>query len=597
MQTSLAGVRLLVQFTLSMIRPFWASVCVMIFVSAFWAFSKVTQPYLLKVLLDALIHTTAVVPIVPIALYIALFLMIALVGQVYRLVIEIYMIPRLRESIVHYCFSKMLQQSHQFYQNRFAGALGTQINDLQMGISELVLMVIDRFFAHTLTLVLTIYTLTKVHLVFGMIMSAWIMVFLATSLFFSRFIVHLSDAWAFSLSTLTGTMVDVFSNMFAVRLFAQQKNEEKRLISLVDETILHEQRLEKSNFILGSVYDFSFCLIQLFNMYFLLKDHQQGIITIGDFILVMTLNITVVDFLWKFTKDFSRFSKLLGRMVQALRAVEAPPHIQDASNATPLTVTHGEIIFDHVTFHYHGVGNIFHELSLTIAPGQKVGLVGYSGSGKSTFAHLLVRLYDVTSGRILIDGQDISLVTHVSLMDAIAFIPQDPTLFHRSIIENIRYGDSTATDEQVHEAARLAHADHFIRKLPEGYGTQVGERGVKLSGGQRQRIVIARALLKKGPILIFDEATSQLDSVTENYIQESLTTIMRGRTTLVIAHRLSTLIAMDRILVFEHGEIVQDDSHERLLLVDGPYKKMWKAQIGGFLPENIQEEVIRESSN
>ncbi len=211
--------------------------------------------------------------------------------------------------------------------------------------------------------------------------------------------------------------------------------------------------------------------------------------------------------------------------------------------------------------------------------------MGYSGSGKSTFVNLILRLYDITSGHIYIDDQDIREVTQDSLHKVIGMIPQDPSLFHRSLRENIHYGRPEATDKEVIEAAKHGHAHEFIEALPHGYDSLVGERGVRLSGGQRQRIAIARAILKNAPILILDEATSQLDSVTESYIQDSLWEVMEGKTTIVIAHRLSTLLHMDRILVFDRGKIVADGTHQELLTKGGLYKTLWDAQVGGFLPE------------
>ena len=212
--------------------------------------------------------------------------------------------------------------------------------------------------------------------------------------------------------------------------------------------------------------------------------------------------------------------------------------------------------------------------------------MGYSGSGKTTFVNLILRFFDIDSGRILIDGQDIKTVTEESLHSQIAMIPQDPILFHRSLLENIRYGLLDATEEQIIESSKMAHCHEFIEKLPEGYQTLVGERGIKLSGGQRQRIAIARAILKNAPILILDEATSSLDSVTENYIQESLALLMQNRTCLVVAHRLSTLFHMDRILVFNEGQVIEDGSHSELISENGHYAALWSMQAGGFLDEN-----------
>jgi ATP-binding cassette subfamily B protein len=260
-----------------------------------------------------------------------------------------------------------------------------------------------------------------------------------------------------------------------------------------------------------------------------------------------------------------------------------PLDLTDATDAKDIHIIKGEIQFDHVSFTYKNTKTLFKDKSVTISPGQKVGLVGYSGGGKTTFVNLILRLYDVDNGCIQIDGQDIATVTQDSLRAHIGMIPQDSSLFHRSLMENIRYGRTDATDDEVIEAAKRAHAHEFIEQLPEGYASLVGERGIKLSGGQRQRIAIARAMLKNAPILILDEATSALDSVTEHVIQVAITDLMQGKTSLVIAHRLSTLLHMDRILVFDKGKIVEDGTHSELLAKAGLYKTLWDAQVGGFL--------------
>jgi ATP-binding cassette subfamily B protein len=254
-------------------------------------------------------------------------------------------------------------------------------------------------------------------------------------------------------------------------------------------------------------------------------------------------------------------------------------------------VDKGEISFKNVQFHYKGATPLFESMNITIHAGQKVDLVGYSGSGKTSFVNLILRLFDINGGQILIDNQDISKVTQDSLRENIGMIPQDPSLFHRSLAENIRYGKPHASDVEVIDAAKRAHAHEFIEKLPNGYESLVGERGVKLSGGQRKRVAIARAILKNAPILILDEATSQLDSVNENYIQKSLHELMAGKTTIVIAHRLSTLLHMDRILVFDAEKIVEDGTHGELLAKSSLYKTLWDAQVGGFLPDRHEENL------
>lgn len=279
-----------------------------------------------------------------------------------------------------------------------------------------------------------------------------------------------------------------------------------------------------------------------------------------------------------------------GNLEQSLKIILSPIKVNDCENATELQVKNGEIIFNDVSFGY-GEKPLFKNQNVTINPFEKVGLVGYSGSGKTTFVNLILRIYDLNSGTITIDGQNIKNVTQDSIRKNIALIPQDATLFHRTLMENIKYGKPEATESEIFEAAKKAFAHDFILSLEKKYDSMVGERGIKLSGGQRQRIAIARAFLKNSPILILDEATSQLDSVTENVIQKSLTELMKNKTTVVIAHRLSTLLQMDRILVFDKGTIVQDGTHADLLSKPGLYKNLWNAQVGGFLPDKLIQEV------
>jgi ATP-binding cassette subfamily B protein len=388
---------------------------------------------------------------------------------------------------------------------------------------------------------------------------------------------------------ITGKMVDKLSNILSIRLFARSKEEGTSLSKTLDDAVKAEQKLQWGYFWIWFFYGYAFVTLQGINLYFLIKGRQEGWISVGDFVVVLGINTAIADFLWELAQDLSQFSKLWGRATQALRTLQVLPEIQDKAEASVLKVTQGKIVFDAVKFNYKGATPIFSDKSVAINSGQKVGLVGYSGGGKSTFVNLILRLYDVTDGRILIDGQDIRDVTQDSLHSMIATIPQDPSLFHRSLIENIRYGRMDATNEEVIEAAKHAHAHEFITKLPQGYESLVGERGVKLSGGQRQRIAIARAILKNAPILILDEATSQLDSITESHIQESLWELMQNKTTLVIAHRLSTLLQMDRILVFDQGKIVEDGTHQALLSKEGLYKTLWDSQVGGFLGDEENE--------
>jgi ABC-type multidrug transport system fused ATPase/permease subunit len=269
--------------------------------------------------------------------------------------------------------------------------------------------------------------------------------------------------------------------------------------------------------------------------------------------------------------------------------LEMPHDVQDITTATPLNVDKGRVTFRDVDFYFHETRPVLTRFNFAIESGEKVALVGPSGAGKTTITKLLLRLYDLKAGALEIDGQNIAHVTQDSLRNAIAFVPQEPVLFHRTLMDNIRYGRRDATDEEVIEAAKQAHCHEFIATLPQGYQTFVGERGVKLSGGERQRVAIARAILKNAPILVLDEATSSLDSESESLIQDALKTLMKGKTVIVIAHRLSTIMNMDRIVVMDGGSIVDQGTHAELLTKDGLYQKLWSIQAGGFLSGLAEE--------
>jgi len=442
---------------------------------------------------------------------------------------------------------------------------------------------IHRLMACFLVLSFALYNMSLIHIKFAVALGVWVFIFLGISLILVFRNQHLAYEVTDARAVVTGSIVDVLTNMMSVRLFAAKKFENKYLKRLLDDSVQKDQMRDWFFLKLHAFQGTSFLLLQAVCFWWLLLGLTSKTITPGDFVLILTLNLRIVETFWNIAKDMRDFWEKSGDVVQGLAIVQTPIEIQDKPDAKKLVVTKGEIVFENVQFQYCGAESLFEHESVIIKSGQKVGLVGYSGSGKTTFVNLILRIFDVTAGNIKIDGQDIRNVTQESLHENIAMISQDPLLFHRSIFENILYGRKDATNEEVIAAAKRAYAHEFIVTLSCGYDTQVGERGVRLSGGQRQRIVIARAMLKNAPILILDEATSQLDSVTEAEIQDSLWDLMQNKTTLVIAHRLSTLLSMDRILVFDKGSIVEDGSHEELVKRGGLYKQLWEAQIGGFL--------------
>jgi len=577
----------ILSYIVKAIKPFPLPIFSMVMAAVIWAVDLSLRAYLLKVILNRLAsseqHNIFVNLIVPIIFYLGLYLLLSMSFRLYNYFVEIKMIPALRAKIANDALELLVDKSQNFYQNNFSGSLTNKVNDLTSSVPAIVRIVIDRFFSHGLALCIAIITLWQVNIHFALGMLIWAVVLITGAWIYSKHISVLAIKWSESASTITGNLVDVLSNILSVRLFSAKSQEQKSLGGVFQNAVNAERQLEWAYLWMWIYISVSSLILQSFNFYFLIKGREEGWITVGDFAVVLLINISIADFFWELTKDFSEFSKLLGRITQALKIVLDKPEFQDLPGAYELKVTKGTISFDRVLFHYKGVTPLFHNKSIIIEAGQKVGLVGYSGSGKSTFVNLILRLYDVSGGRLLIDGQDIRECTQDSLRKNIAMIPQDPSLFHRTLIENIRYGRIDANDDSVVEAAKKAHAHEFIVKLPQGYNSLVGERGVKLSGGQRQRIAIARAILKNAPILILDEATSALDSVVESDIQQSLWDLMQGKTTIVIAHRLSTLLHMDRILVFDMGKIVEDGTHTELLAMNGIYKTLWEAQVGGFL--------------
>lgn len=590
--------RQIFHFIFNIAKQFQFPLAIMICATIMRAVDVAVRPYILKIIINRIASHPGENPFVflavPVGLYILQIFIMATMYRLYNYYVEINMIPDMRQKITTHVFDYLLNQSHSFFQDHTAGGLTNQVKNVGFDVPDILQLIIDRFLWNSIMLVIAIFALWSVQVTFALIMFCWSTFFITISFFFLNRLQKLSAQWSELNNRVTGREVDVISNMLGVRLFAHKKYESAGLDHELTEAKHAEQKVSWIYFIIFSFYDYSFVIMQAFSLFFLMRGWQMGKVSVGDFALVLSFNTTIVDSLWLLTKDLSQYAKYMGRVGQALYTFLQPIAIKDAPSAKELTITKGEIRFDKVRFKYKGAEPLFQGKTVTILPGQKVGLVGYSGSGKTTFINLILRLYDISSGRILIDNQDIKEITQESLHRSIATIPQETSLFARSVYANIQYGKLSATPEEVEDAARKAHAHEFIMTLPEGYKTVVGERGTKLSGGQRQRISIARATLKNAPILILDEATSALDTMTERLIQESLTEIMQGKTTLVVAHRLSTLLYMDRILVFEKGKIIQDGSHQELVEKPGLYQILWNAQVDGFLPERSLEEGVEE---
>ncbi|MGR9176424.1 ABC transporter ATP-binding protein [Rhizobium leguminosarum] len=395
-------------------------------------------------------------------------------------------------------------------------------------------------------------------------------------------------------SLISGALTDIYGNIQMVKQFAAEDSEAgalRKIMSKGVDTLHHEQRIYRTTELVVISLNMVLWLVMLGIGFWGLFDR---FLTVGDFAATVYILQRLSAGSFTFLQMGQQIFRALGTIKDAMPVMTTPPTITDRPDAAELTVSRGEICFENVRFAYKSGKPVIDDLSLTVRPGEKVGLVGPSGAGKTTLVSLLLRFYDIEDGAILIGGQDIRAVTQASLRRAIGVIAQDVALLHRSVGDNIRYGRPEATTDEIEAVAKMASADVFIADLSDGEGRSgydafVGDRGIKLSGGQRQRVAIARVLLKDAPILVLDEATSALDSESEAAIQERLNLVMEGKTVIAIAHRLSTIARMDRIVVLDHGRIVEEGSPDELVERDGLFARLWKRQTGGFIPEDIDE--------
>lgn len=556
--------------------------CAMFFI----ALQQNVVSFLLKLIIDSLSNANSYSTVFVVCCYIIVQFSFIPTWAIYD--VCNYKANAIKNDITNMFIERIKQYDISFFQNAFSGDIASKIKDAGEMFVQMSYTAFEHFLECSLTILIAAILLCTVHWAFSLTILLWVIIFVSYFTIKSSFISKTSSEISELSSRILGHIVDFLTNIMGVKSFCGSIFEIKRLKHLQKD---YNAKVEIKGRFLVFLYLKMGLMANLYIiscLFILLFLYKNDMATLGDFAFVFTINFNIVDKLFILSHVLRNFVSEYGTFKQAISILGFPVVVKDKSDAVELraeTKDGTEIVFDKVFFHYKGSETLFEDKSLVIPAGQKVGLVGYSGSGKSTFVNLILRFYDVTSGRILIQGQDIQDVTQDSLRFNIGIIPQEPLLFHRSLMENIRYGRQDASDAEVIEAAIRAHAHQFILKLPQGYDSLIGERGVKLSGGQRQRIAIARAILKNAPILILDEATSHLDSVTEHDIQKSLEELMQGKTTIVVAHRLSTLRAMDRILVFSYGKIVEDGTSQELLQKGGLYKKLWDSQVGGFLPE------------
>lgn len=519
-----------------------------------------------------------------IIIYIVTFLLNSLVFEKLRLYLCWKMELKAMYNLNIKVFETVCAQSMQFHNDRFSGSLVSQTNKFVDSFERLADMVIWNLMpilTYTISTVIIVWQRTPI---FALALIGTVIIYTIFTAFSFKKIRTLNENEAAAYNKKTGQLADSISNVISVKSYAKESHEQRRYADFQRKAMNASFATMRATITRDYLFSSIIIVLTIALLVFLVGGSTWFGLSVSTLILLVNYSQTLLGNLYDITHIFKDINRCFGDAYDMTEILDMADDVVDEKGAKTLNLEKGEIIFNNVTFkHKDAKDTIFENFSLAIKPGERVGLVGISGSGKTTLTKLLLRFANVDAGEILIDGQDIRYVTQNSLRKNIAYVPQETALFHRSISDNIAYSKPDTDQSEIEKVAKLAHVDEFVNKLPDGYNTLVGERGIKLSGGQRQRIAIARAMLKDAPILVLDEATSALDSESEALIQEALNNLMKGRTAIVVAHRLSTIANLDRIVVLKDGIITEQGTHKELLKKNGAYAKLWSRQSGAFL--------------
>ena len=549
------------------------------------------NPYVMSLIVDA-VGTTQVGPDEVFSTYgpyIAALIVINVAGQAASK-LQDYTMYKLEIAasydLATMSFDALCNQSMSFHSNRFGGTLVSQTTKFMAAYDLLLETVTFPFLPVICSVVFTCAILAPRVPVYVAILMALLAIYACVSYIMYKRILSLNEKAASAQNQLSGELSDSVANILAVKTSGRESYERELFDAANREVVARDSKRMWSSLTRGIVTACIAVVIMSVVSVFIAGGNAWYGITPGTLVMMFTYTYTVTNQFNFINNGLQRFNRAFGDASGMTATLDEPRLVDDVPGAPDMVVSRGEIDFQGIGFWYTDGSartEVFNGFDLHIPAGQRVGLVGLSGAGKTTLTKLLLRLSDIQDGHILIDGQDISACTQQSLRRSIAYVPQEALLFHRSIAENIAYGRPDASMEQIREAARQANALEFIERLPQGFDTITGERGVKLSGGQRQRIAIARALLADCPVLVLDEATSALDSESEALVQQALSTLMEGRTCIVVAHRLSTVASLDRVVVLDHGKIVEDGTHAELVAANGEYAHLWNRQTGAYL--------------
>lgn len=494
---------------------------------------------------------------------------------------EINFVSKVLHSLEVIAFNELLKKSYSFFTDNFSGSLAKKISRFVRSFETISDELIFRFWPIIIILVIAIFNLTISHTSLGIILCIWSIAYFALSIKLAQKILVLDLETNKMESRLGGILVDMVTNIMNIKLFANEKNAYQEYSHASQNRIVALGRAWQGRDNAWVVQQLFVLILEILLIGFSIHLWVIDTFSLGDIVRVQAFIALIIGNIYGVARSIKRSAEAYADGKEMVDIMKNTTEIIDDPQASILDVTIGEVEFHRVTFGFSS-DKVLRKFNLKIAPQEKIAFVGPSGAGKSTIIKLLLRYFDVDAGSIKIDGQDIKKVTQHSLHRAIAIVPQEPILFHRSLMENIRYSRPSATDDEVIEASKKAYCHDFITKLPKGYNALVGERGIKLSGGERQRVALARAILMNAPILIMDEATSALDSESEMLIQRALDEVMRNKTVITIAHRLSTVMKMDRIIVIDNGKIIEQGSHNELLKNRGSYKKLWNIQVDSF---------------
>lgn len=575
------------RFFLYVSRPHWKYAIVAMSAVVVAAILFTSVAYIFKMITSAVAELPATHDYTKLLTAVGLYVLTVFVGQLAFRVsgwMGSYWATGARATARYSLTAYVTLHSRTYFSNKFAGSLSNKIGHAASGVRSFVEQTLWQFLEAFVSIVSSFIFAYYTEPTLAWLFLVWVSVVFLVNIYFARLRAPIAANAQRVESKLTGATVDLLSNITAMQEYARRIFEIGRLQSMTDERRaagLRNWHFGERVLVLNGVIQMVFSGAMAFGA---VHYAALGLIAPADIVLILTIIFRIDSLLLHLGGQLNSVAENWGEVKESLEEILEPHEIPDAQGAHDLKIENPEIVFDNVTFGFEGQP-VFKNLALTVPAGQRMGLVGRSGAGKSTLIRLLMHHHDVLGGTIQIGGSDISTVTQESLRRAISIVPQEPLLFHRTIRENISYGKPDASEEEIVEAAKKAQAHEFILRLKDGYESLVGERGVKLSGGERQRVAIARAILKSAPILLLDEATSALDSESEVEIQKALQSLMEGKTVIAIAHRLSTLRQMDRIIVLDRGRILEEGTHESLVEQKGVYAELWNHQAGGFLQD------------